>query len=274
MAELLIPFGIHKTTGEIVEPEDALKGRACNCICPGCSAPLLSRHPKVKREHFAHDSKNKTENPLENCPFSSAVAIAMMARNLVNEYVESELRTPSHSVIHRYECCGVSDEITVSPGATNKIDNAESNVSLLDQHVDLKFVIAGYPIYIDLIYTGKHPVSVPDEVFQKNKAGLLRLYCSSFSTSDFSNNREMRFSDAVLNFVLVDGFKDWVFHPREVSCLYNAVSDHQCKKSSDLAYGSSRKLQCIVCDLTWEKAFSQPFVCPECNATHLYQREL
>jgi hypothetical protein len=274
MDELLIPFGYDKNTGAIVEPEDAERGRACNCICPGCRAPLLSRHPKVKRAHFAHDSKNKTENPSDDCPFSSAVAIAMMARNLVDEYAEKSLSTPRHSVMYSYECCGKTDEIIVSLGATNTIDSAESNVSLAGQHVDLKFVIAGYPIYIDLVYAGKHPVSVPDEVLQKNKAGLLRLYCSFFSTSDFSNNRDMRFSEAVLNFVLVNGFKDWVFHPREASCLHHAVSDHQCRKSNNLAYGSSRKFQCVCCGLAWEKAFSQPFVCPECNATHLYQREL
>ncbi|MCP4488613.1 MAG: hypothetical protein GY820_15065 [Gammaproteobacteria bacterium] len=44
MSELLIPFGIHRHSGDIVEPEDAPKGRACNCLCPGCKAPLLSRH--------------------------------------------------------------------------------------------------------------------------------------------------------------------------------------------------------------------------------------
>ncbi|WP_461516620.1 hypothetical protein [Porticoccus sp.] len=273
MDELLIPFGYDKNTGAIVEPEDAARGRACNCICPGCCAPLVSRHSEVKRSHFAHDSKNKTENPSDDCPFSSAVAIAMMARNLVDEYAEKSLSTPGHSVMYSYECCGKTDEIVVSSGAINTIDSAESNVSLAGQHVDLKFVIAGYQIYVDLVYAGKHPVSVPSEVLQENKAGLLRLYCSSFSTSDFSANRDMRFSDAVLNFVLVDGFKDWVFHPRESSCLNNARSGHRCRKSSELAYTSSKKLQCVRCGLAWEKAFSQPFVCPECNATHLYQRE-
>ncbi len=73
MTGLLIPFGLDRNTRDIVEPEDAARGRACNCICPGCAAPLLSRHPKENRIHFAHDSKHPEAKPEEECPFSSAV---------------------------------------------------------------------------------------------------------------------------------------------------------------------------------------------------------
>lgn len=78
VAELLIPFGVDAASGLIVEPEDAERGQACNCVCPGCKAPLLSKHSVDRRRHFSHDSSRFDAKPIEKCPFNSAVAVAII----------------------------------------------------------------------------------------------------------------------------------------------------------------------------------------------------
>ena len=129
MGDLLIPFGIHRDTGDIVEPEDAPKGRACNCLCPGCKAPVLSRHPKQNRFHFAHDSRHELARPEAECPFNSAVAVAMMIRELAPSFTGKSFNTPDYQINLKHPCCGLKyDFITISQSATVRIDESSANV--------------------------------------------------------------------------------------------------------------------------------------------------
>ena len=180
MDELLIPFGIHRETGEIIEPEDASRGRACDCLCPGCKAPLLSRHSMVKRHHFAHDSSHQDARPLEECPFSAAVAVAMMAREVAELLIGKTLVTPSLEVCQGYPCCGDAEFLMVSHGAKNTIDSARSNVKAFDHHVDLLLEVKGYPILVVLVYEGKPLGMINEGQLQAGKAALLTLNCDSF----------------------------------------------------------------------------------------------
>ncbi|RLT87701.1 MULTISPECIES: hypothetical protein [unclassified Ketobacter] len=295
MSELLIPFGIHKITGEIVEPEDAPKGRACNCLCPGCKAPLLSRHPKEKRYHFAHDSRHKDAKPEEECPFNSAVAVAMMVREVAVQLVGEVLETPLLEVTEYHACCGNSELLQVSRGASNTIDKAQASVKVFDHHVDLLLEVGGYPILVDLVYKGKLPIMIDEGKLQDNKAALLTLNCDSFSISSLKKDRNLRFSEAVLAFVLREGLRDWAFHPKTASLLHQARRDHQCFKADRRGYSSGwsghfnpvvpakQKLQtikrepvrfqCVMCGVEWVHDFSQGLRCPKCQS-HLFAREL
>lgn len=294
MSELLIPFGIEREAGEIIEPEDAPKGRACNCLCPGCKAPLLSRHPQVKRYHFAHDSRHKDAKPEVDCPFSSAVAVAMMVREVAAKTVGKTLVTPPLEVMEYYSCCGASDFLQVSHGARNTIDSAKVNVKAFGHHADLMLDIAGHPILVDLVYKGKPSILVNESELQSNKAALLTLDCHSFSISSLKSDRNLRFSEAVLAFVLQEGFKEWAVHPKTASVLERARRDHQCAKQEPYRYipkwkdhhrvapieqkpeSTKRKpvrYQCFICHVEWMHDFRQKLGCPKCQ-NHLYAREI
>jgi hypothetical protein len=294
MSELLIPFGIHKVTGEIVEPEDAPKGRACNCLCPGCKAPLLSRHPKEKRYHFAHDSRHKDAKPEEECPFNSAVAVAMMVREVVTQVVGKMLETPPLEVMEHYACCGGYDVLQVSRGASNVIDSAQASTKAFGHHVDLLLEVAGYPILVDLVYKGKPPIMVDENSLQEEKAALLELDCDSFSISTLKCDRNLRFSDAVLAFLLKAGERAWRFHPKTVSVLQKAKRDHRCARPESSRYVAQRnnhrpvppteqkpqmvkrdpvRYQCIMCHVEWVHDFSHGLRCPKCQS-HLFAREI
>jgi len=296
MSELLIPFGVHRVTGEVLEPEDAPKGRACNCLCPGCKAPLLSRHPKEKRYHFAHDSRHKNAKPEEECPFNSAVAVAMMVRELSGQLSGKNLETPTFEVMIRYTCCGIQDCVSVSQGATNTIDNAQASASAFGHHVDLLLQVGGYPILVDLVYKGKLPIDLDQGKLQDNKAALMTLNCDSFSISSLKNDRNLRFSEAVLAFVLREGFREWVFHPKTAPVLDRARQNHRCFKYEPGRFApeqsrcqtsvlenmkkppvdvkrASARYRCLMCNVEWLHDFSHGLGCPKCQS-HLFAREI
>ena len=294
MNELLIPFGIHLETGEIIEPEDAPSGRACNCLCPGCRSPLLSRHPKVKRYHFAHDSRRYGRKPEEDCPFNSAVAVAMMAREMATELPGKILETPS--LKDRLYCsfCGGSDSVQVSLGAQNAIARAQASVNVYGHHVDLMLEVGCYKVLLDLVYKGKPTITVDRSKLQESKVALLTLDCDSFSVSSFKRDRDLRFSEAVIAFILRDGIKAWAFHPKTVPKLDQAGRVHKCSKPTQIRrpFGKTsydralpvnwerevpvkkpKRFQCVVCRVEWEHDFTNQLHCPKCKS-HLYAREL
>lgn len=230
MSELLIPFGIHRETGDIIEPEDAPKGRACNCLCPGCKAPLLARHPKEKRFHFAHDSRHKDAGAEEECPFSSAVAVAMMVREIAPALVGKVLHTPAYSRILRFDCClKKAAKVKISKLAQVVIGAAERSVHVHSHHFDVRFVVAGYPIYIDLTYKGKPAMVLQEAALLEEKSGVLELDCDSFLASWARDDKSQRFSEAVTAFVLDWGKRRWRFHPRQIEKIRAVKAAHHCR---------------------------------------------
>lgn len=49
-----VPFGLRE--GKYWAPMEVAKGKACDCVCPGCGAPLAAKaiESRRKRPHFAH----------------------------------------------------------------------------------------------------------------------------------------------------------------------------------------------------------------------------
>lgn len=307
MGDLLIPFGIHRDTGDIVEPEDAPKGRACNCLCPGCKAPVLSRHPKQNRFHFAHDSRHELARPEAECPFNSAVAVAMMIRELAPSFTGKSFNTPDYQINLKHPCCGLKyDFIPISQSAAVRIDESSANVSVNSGHFDLRLIISGYPILVDLVYRGKPLVTLSEEELQAEKAGVLALDCDSFLAAALKKNRSKRFSEAVTDFVLKYGRRRWRYHPRQAAKLQAARESHQCrpkynpfefrragfkstlnkpppqKAVSQVMFSpepvtkpqqASKRFYCVLCDLEWVHDFTGPLSCPGCQS-HLYAREV
>src|SRR5690606_155915 len=135
MKNLLIPFGIDKNTAQIIEPEDAVKGRSCNCDCPGCGAPLLSRHPRINRIHFAHDSKHPDALPDSDCPLSPMVALLMMLRHLAPRLIGELLYQNQYSVRVDFTCCNERAEFyPVLEKRSDKITSIEEGGTIQVWH--------------------------------------------------------------------------------------------------------------------------------------------
>lgn len=55
-AVLKVPFGLSLVDGRMYGPLEVARGKACNCVCPGCQQPLLAKQPisSGRVAHFAH----------------------------------------------------------------------------------------------------------------------------------------------------------------------------------------------------------------------------
>lgn len=143
---------------------------------------------------------------------------------------------------------------------------------------------------MDLVYKGKLPIIIDENSLQEKKAALLELDCDSFSISALKSDRNLRFSDAVLAFLLKAGERDWRFHPKTVSVLQEAKRDHLCAWPESRRHVARRnsyppieqkpqvvkkdpvRYQCIICHVEWVHDFSH-LRCPKCES-HLYAREI
>ena len=61
-----------------IKPED--RGLRCNCICPGCGAPLIANLGKKKQRYFSHKG--------DACDFAAAqqTALHMLAKEIIEEH--------------------------------------------------------------------------------------------------------------------------------------------------------------------------------------------
>jgi ssDNA-binding Zn-finger/Zn-ribbon topoisomerase 1 len=305
MNNLLIPFGLDRVTKAILEPEDADRGRACDCVCPGCHAPLLSRHPKEHRVHFAHDSRYPDAKPDEECPFNSAVAIAMMARELAEPLIGKAFFIPEFDYCHQFECCGDTDDILVTKKKILTITSTLKKPSCGGVVFDLALGFGEAKIFVDLFYKGK-PIQhvLNEEVLSKEKSGVLAINCDTFDRGSLAKDKQLRFSDAVLVFLLETDSREWSFHPRQVILADRAKSSHQCRPSNkpwsepvgidedngscfEVEYlGETRvdvteltppfepkRYRCLICKNEWLQKEAGAPNCPLCN-THLYSVEV
>jgi len=50
----LLPFARRLADERLVGPEEVPRGKACNCVCPACSHPVVAKQGTEKAWHFAH----------------------------------------------------------------------------------------------------------------------------------------------------------------------------------------------------------------------------
>ena len=76
--KIKLPCGLDKN-GNTVYIQDALRGAACNCFCPGCKQPLEARKGNERVHHFAH------KNNGINCEHGFQSALHYMAKDIFME---------------------------------------------------------------------------------------------------------------------------------------------------------------------------------------------
>lgn len=237
MKELHIPYGLQRLTREIIEPEDAERGRACNCLCPVCEAPLLSRHPKSdeKRIHFAHDSKHPDAKPIDECPLSPYVALGMMLRHMAETLTGKTIKLTSYYKHLMFNCCTEKQKMLHVIGETDSIiDGVERAPSLGGVVYDLRLSIGGKSYFVDLVYPGKPKKEIPAA---EPLTGIGGIFC--ISGPEFTDAMERvefaktRYSDAVCRFLLSHSRKFWEYHYLEVDLTKAEQAKHVCRPDVD-----------------------------------------
>lgn len=305
--ELLIPFGISNKTGHIVEPDDAERGRACNCRCPGCDTPLLSRHPKDEgvRMHFAHDSLHPEAIPsvFSKCPFNGALAISLMAKHIANNLKGSVILLPELHIRVNYDDCMHEEYVQVTSVNELEIDDVEVEVNKFGSTFDLRLVFGKYSILVWLLYKDRPlPQLNQDQLTALGKTGFLYIDIHSFNKNSFASERK-RFSEAVQDFLLRSGDRKWVYHPNAEAAANKDRKRHRCNYDSSTRY--SRRIegsldrestyatfdtsytikhqpinpplptsyQCVMCKTEWIHSGHGPPNCPK-GCGHLFSRML
>lgn len=87
---LLLPFAKRLSDGVLVTPEEAPRGLACKCICPGCENPVQARQGTEKVWHFAHTKA-------ETCAGAYEISVHELAKQLIRE--RKELLLPALEVV-------------------------------------------------------------------------------------------------------------------------------------------------------------------------------
>lgn len=261
--DLLIPFGRSNKTNEYIEPEDAERGRACDCRCPECGTPLLSRHPKdeTTRIHFAHDSRHPDAVPsvISECPFNGSLAIVLMARNLANTNSLNghTIHCPDLHVKINHECCKNDVQIKITKNNKIIIEKTEVAINKFGNTFDFRINFGSHSILIWLEYTDRpHPYLNKEQFSELEEVGLLCIDINSFSQHNFARGKG-RFSEAVRDFILSNGKRKWVYHPRTKIKVDKARKDHHCKVPQIEEY------QCLKCKAKWiYSGYGKP-LCPE-----------
>lgn len=78
-----VPFG--QKGGRMVSPDEVASGRACNCNCPGCNAPLIAKKGERNIWHFAHDGLA--------CSTGAETALHLMAKQILAD--ERSIQLPA-----------------------------------------------------------------------------------------------------------------------------------------------------------------------------------
>ncbi|UTV98796.1 hypothetical protein KDW99_16285 [Marinomonas rhizomae] len=215
--DLLIPFGLSNTTNEVIEPHEADRGRACDAYCPGCKTPLLSRHPQdtETRIHFAHDSRHPkaSKKTIQDCPFNGPLAIALMARALAPQLSGESLSNPELNIRVSCKLCNseiFTDSVSIKNSIT--IKKAESSYTKFGALFDLRIELGNASILIWLAYADR---PLP-EIEYKNleRIGVLKIDVNSFDSFQFKRGTKS-FQDSVKDFLLLDGKREWIYHPAE-----------------------------------------------------------
>src|SRR5437879_7939482 len=89
-----IPFGV-RPDGSLIDPFSAERGLACNCVCPGCRQPLMTRKGEIRVHHFSHVGDHSCSNGQTSALLLAAKQVLQTHRRIeMPELVVTATDTP------------------------------------------------------------------------------------------------------------------------------------------------------------------------------------
>lgn len=145
-AEIRIPFGVDRTD-RVVHISEVKRGRACDCACPGCGAPLTAAKGSVRQHHFRHGVEVECEGAAESAIHRAAKQLIRERRQLtLAEYRLRAWRRDSTGRIHR-------DTEAVVPGrTTRRFDSVEEEYDVHGMRADLLAMEKDRRLMIEIRY--------------------------------------------------------------------------------------------------------------------------
>ena len=108
--DIRLAYGLQ---GEVLKQVDEVaRGLACDCVCPGCRAPLVARQGSVMQHHFAHQG--------DSCTYGVESALHLAAKEIIAQNMRITL--PAAPSNDSRSLIGSPDQLGRDP-TTYQIDN-------------------------------------------------------------------------------------------------------------------------------------------------------
>jgi hypothetical protein len=145
-AEIKLPFGVDRSN-RVVHISDVERGRACDCTCPGCSAPLEAAKGSIRQHHFRHAVDVECEGAAES-------AIHRAAKQLIRERRQLTLPRYILSAQRKYHQGGShhNTKVVVRGETTRTFDSVEEECELHGMRADLLAIEGDRPLMIEIRY--------------------------------------------------------------------------------------------------------------------------
>ena len=200
---LKVPFGLSLADGRMYGPLEVARGKACNCVCPGCQQPLLAKQPSTSGRvpHFAHAQG-------ADCATGLETSVHLAAKQIIEQ--ERALYVPAlHPLLDIQDALGKSyrKEVLIAPAGRRALDKVwlEKAVSTVRPDVLATPVGASDRMAIEIAVT--HFV---DETKRK-QFKQLRLPALEF---DLSACRDLSWEALREALLMGSAPVRWVYHPQ------------------------------------------------------------
>ena len=209
MTALLLPFATRLSDGKLVSPDEVERGRACNCICPGCNIAVLAKQGTEREWHFAHSKGEKCDEGYE-------VSIHELAKQMLRQRMELLLPSliANTSGIDAYGRF-LEEREPVLQSQLVKLDDCKTGENLNGIHVDAIGLLKGHKILIEV--TVFHRL-MPDKQARLIKTGIPSI---QIDLGQFKSSQATR---ELLEKAIFEGenVRRWIYHPKYDLALVKA----------------------------------------------------
>lgn len=224
-AALLLPFARRISDDQLVSPEEVPRGQACNCICPGCSHPVIAKHGTEKVWHFAHAKASDCANAYEK-------SVHELAKQLLRE--QKVILVPKLQVtLSARDAFGRSllEQETVFESRRARLDSCVCGKPLDGVTPDILGNSSGRDVLIEITVFHRLMLDKRDRLVETGKSSFeidLSLFKSVQAT------RELLEQELFEN----PNNRRWIFHPRAAEVaeqLQKTLQDKVDQSKTDFA---------------------------------------
>lgn len=298
---VLIPFA--EQNGRLVDITQVVSGKACNCTCPSCGQSLVARKGNSERvHHFAHN-KNVNEDIDEKveCKYSFYVAARLVIKQIFSEKQSDEWLLPRLKQTYepeqqKYKHLKVL--MVVSEEQQLLLENYQIELSLDKVEMDIVAEVKGVKIGIFFTY----PSRPYPEIEKHKNYGVLGIDLEDLTESyrEFVFKAGASFQDEIIRYVLNEGKRKWLYHPREhwtenwanheLEERVSKLEEFEQTKADEVPVGVVEPQQaipnensvfdpflryrkrngnhyCPRCDYSWYVSYGERNSCPKCYLT-------
>lgn len=201
----LIPFGVDRETGRILEVSDVPRGRKCGCICPSCGASLVANQGSQKQWYFSHDPRAEYR-PDKTCESSFESACRLFIIDRLKSGDIPAIMTPALD-----EAAGVDKERCRPPRPRNDLQFTDSS-EYGDVKAELKSGEKKYTLEVFIDYPGR---TRPESPKVADLTGVMSFPVAEVRRRYLTGNSGRQTLAEIVRAIFVEeeGGKRWLYHP-------------------------------------------------------------